>query len=95
MHSTQITLPEAPIIVHHNGGYDGDIWVPCYKDKTHAPRTKYVVLGTASMPDYIAIPFEVMKEIVMAKIRSDIISRVEDMDADELIDAIINGEALA
>jgi hypothetical protein len=38
----------------------------------------------------VSIPFELLKKIVAAKLRMDIIERFEDMDADELLATRVN-----
>lgn len=56
-------------IVHHNGGFDGDV-------ELHAPGTPSHVT---------VVPFSVLAAIVAEKIRADRISALEDAEPRDLL----------
>jgi hypothetical protein len=95
MHSTDITLPRGPITVHHNGDYSGDVLVPVYKNTRCVPgdHLEYTIFEApetaVTVPEYIGIPFEVMKTLVADHLRSDLMSMLEDMSSDEVLDYLI------
>lgn len=72
-------FPEHNITAHRNGDYSGDV-----RFHMSAERTVEYYHGTNSME--VAIPFEVLKELVADKRRSDLIGQLEDATVDEILE---------
>jgi len=65
---------------HFNGDYSGDVGIVVPAERVKAIRGVYV---GASIE--IRVPFDDLQKLVASKIRTDLISRVEQMSDDELL----------
>jgi hypothetical protein len=66
-------LPEE-FTVHHNSDYSGDVKVQL---DTHQLIERLETQGGVC---FINLPYDLLEQIVMTKLRNDLISKVEEMD---------------
>jgi predicted metal-dependent phosphoesterase TrpH len=67
------TTPEN-FVVHHNSDYSGDVKVQL---DTHQLIERLETQGGVC---FINLPYDLLEQIVMTKLRNDLISKVEEMD---------------
>lgn len=82
MHSTHFDIDEFHYDVHHNGDYSGDVIIskrPAEYDMETWPKDV----------EEIRVPFEVLRDLVANKVRSDAVALLEDMSADEIFSGVV------
>jgi len=82
MHTFDYDDPEkGEIFVHHNGDFSGDVIINIDSKAVN----KYEL---ESNRVEVHLPFELLQDLVMSKIRSDMIQNLEQMSSNELLEAL-------
>jgi hypothetical protein len=68
--------------VHFNGDFSGDIWVDL-RLRQAADRLDVQHIGDADSLYTVKLPYYLLEQIVMDKLRQDLVSKIEQMESSE------------
>lgn len=76
MHSSDFEVDGNYYRAHHNGDFSGDVIIELRQEQIGA---------TGSGGATVCVPFDLLKAIVAAWVRSELIARLEDASDDDLL----------